>query len=176
MIWGTFGREGSFFLENAGRINLPTEQQRHLPQTLCHIISTWKLYKLGMWGWFKCSKCSNFCKHTTFFENFQGTTWAASYQVIRPGLPDSFFVEFNQDSRYAVEIVISVKLRELWAIYAPLPPSWNGSFYVGFIFSCFRGCLVCRKIGLETDIQSNCLMSNKMVVFNKMALWMVKKL
>ena len=48
MIWGSFGREGSCFLENAGRIDLPARQQRHLPQTLCHIIGMWKSYKFGM--------------------------------------------------------------------------------------------------------------------------------
>ena len=49
MIWGTFVREGTLFLENANRINLSTEQQSHLPQALCHIIGIWRLiYKLGM--------------------------------------------------------------------------------------------------------------------------------
>ena len=95
--------------------------------------------------------------------------WAqpTSYQVIRPGLPDSFFAEFNRDSRYGIEIVIAAKLRELLAIFVPLPPSQNGTFSVAFIFSCFRGCLTCRKNVLETDIQSSCFVSNKVLIWSK---------
>ena len=165
MIGGSFGSAGSLFLENAGKINLPAEQQRHLPQTVCHLIGTWNLNKFGMVRVDQTHKLQEIFQSARlhFFQNFQGTMWEQpiSYQVIRPGL---FFGEFNKDSRYGIGIVMPVKLRKLLMIFVPLPPPWNGLYYVSFTSSYFWGFLVCCKIGLETDIQSNCFVSNKMVV------------
>ena len=70
MIWGSFGREGSHFLENAGRIHRLAGEQRHLPQTLCHIIGMWKLYKSGMVRVNQMHKLQEFFQTDHFFSEF----------------------------------------------------------------------------------------------------------
>ena len=62
--------EGSLFLENVGRIHLPAEGQRHLPQTLCHIIAMWKLYKSGIMRVNQMHKLQEFFQTDHFFSEF----------------------------------------------------------------------------------------------------------
>jgi hypothetical protein len=50
--------------------------------------------------------------------------WAkpAFYHVLRARLWHSGFVKFDEDSKYAIEIAVSVTLREILAILGPYPP------------------------------------------------------
>ena len=58
-----------------------------------------------------------------FFPEFSRYDVGAAHIVPsdRPWLPDSLLLEFSQDSKYVIEIKLSLILTELLAIYGPPP-------------------------------------------------------
>jgi hypothetical protein len=69
------------------------------------------------------------------------------YRVLKVQFWHSVFPEFNQDSKYAIEIALSLILREILAISGPYPPPQNLPFSTRMHF---RGIRLC-SMGCSSD-------------------------
>ena len=71
----------------------------------------------------KLHKMVDFIQTGPFFPEFSRYNVGAAHIVPsdRPWLPDSRLLEFSHDSRYVIEITLSLILTELLAIYGPPP-------------------------------------------------------
>ena len=71
----------------------------------------------------KLHKMVDFIQTGHFFQELSRHNVGAAHVIPcdRPRLPDSLLLEISQDSKYVIEITLSLILTELLAIYGPPP-------------------------------------------------------